>query len=229
VPPEKHSGAVPVTETGQSSTWSHVAVRASTAVAVVSTGLYRVVCAPATTRAPGPRHVAGVATGVVVVVVVDGGAVVVVVDGGAVVVVVVLVEVLVVVVTLVGNSPTLPSRRARFQAFATSVQAETVASAVPADRIDPVAADVVVPAAVASVAGAPTTSVAAASAVRATPRWWAVVEVVAARTGAISGEAAANNPLDPQAPADATDRSRQDPRSADRAVAFAPPADGPTA
>src|SRR6478672_10048419 len=83
VPPEKHNGAVPVTETGQSSTWSHVAVRASTASGLVRAGLNRVVCAPATTRASGPRQVSGepeATTGVVVVVVVvvDGRVVVVV-------------------------------------------------------------------------------------------------------------------------------------------------------
>ena len=38
-PPCQQSGPVPVIDTGQSSTWSHDAVRASTAVAVVSSGL----------------------------------------------------------------------------------------------------------------------------------------------------------------------------------------------
>src|SRR4051812_1094567 len=101
-PPCQHRGAVPVTDTGQSSTCNHDAVRASTAVAVVSSGLYRVVCGPLTTFAAGPRQALvdpGFEPGVVVVVVgpdvvvVVGGAEVVVVVVGAVVVVVVVVGV----------------------------------------------------------------------------------------------------------------------------------------
>jgi len=158
---------------------------------------------------------------------------VVVVDGGAVVVVVVLVvdEVLVVVVVLVGKSPVFPSRRARFQAFATSVQVDTVDAAVPAARTDallPVAR-------VESMAGVPVTGAAltppamVASSVCRARRSSPVAADLATRAAVVTADAAANNPLEPQAPADGSDRSRQAPRPEVCAAELTPAADGPTA